>query len=289
MKLNKAQIWGIIICIVMIIGSFFVFFTTKPKMFYFLAGISMLIAGIPFLSKILMDLGREKDKEEMFLEFARSLVESVKVGTPISKSIVNMKNKNFGTLTPHIQKLANQIVLGIPVRKALDIFAYDINNSVISRSIALISEAEKAGGDIGTILESVAKSVSQIEDLKKEQKTAIYGLVVQGYIIFVIFIIIMLVTQFKIMPMTAGLGGAGESLNVGGGDLGGLLGGIGGSVVDMQKLSNSFLVLLIVQGFFAGLVIGVLSEDSLKAGLRHSFVLAFLSLLISLGANAFMS
>jgi len=284
-KLKKSQLIGIIFALMVIIGGFFAFFDQKPRMFYFIAGLAFLIALVPFLSDMLLESGREKEKEDMFLEFARGLVESVKAGTPISKSIINMRNKSFGTLSPHIQKLANQITLGIPVRKALEVFAGDIGNKVIERSVGLISEAEKAGGDISTILESVAKSVSQIEDLKKEQKNAVYGLVVQGYIIFIIFIIIMIVTQFKILPMTSSLsqngGGLGSDLVLPGS------GGSSGGGLDIEKLSNSFLILLVVQGFFAGLVIGRLSEDSLKAGIKHSVVLAFLALLISLGANAF--
>src|SRR3989338_5718187 len=115
----------------------------------------------------------------MFLEFSRNLAESVNTGTPISKSIVNMRKKNYGALSPYITKLANQIELGIPVHQALQSFAYDVGSPVISRAIALIMEAERAGGEIDYILESVAGSISEVEKLKKERKAAIYGLVVQ--------------------------------------------------------------------------------------------------------------
>ena len=58
----------------------------------------------------------------MFLEFSRDLVEGVKTGTPISKSVINIRNKNYGSLNPYIDKLANQISLGIPIKDALDNF-----------------------------------------------------------------------------------------------------------------------------------------------------------------------
>ena len=50
---------------------------------------------------------------------------------------------------------------------------------------------------------------------------------------------------------------------------------------------KKFLWLLIVQGLFAGLVIGKLSEGTVKAGLKHSFVLLVVSFLIQTGANLF--
>ena len=220
----------------------------------------------------------------MFLEFSRNLVESVKAGTPISRSIINLKGKNFGSLTPHINKLSNQISLGIPVKDALEIFARDINNKTISRAITLISEADQAGGEIDSILESVAKSVSQTNKLKKERKAAIYTLVVQGYIIFFIFIIIMLVMEFKIIPLTQNLVGGTAGL----GEI-----GFGSAPVNTSamasEMSKSFLYLLLVQGFFAGLTIGKLAEGNLKAGLKHSFILLILAILISTGAKAFIS
>jgi hypothetical protein len=53
-----------------------------------------------------------------------------------------------------------------------------------------------------------------------------------------------------------------------------------------SEISRMFLYLLITQGFFAGLVIGKLSEGSLKAGIKHSFILTIAAFLISTGVRA---
>jgi len=257
------------------------------NMFYFVLGIALVAVGLPFLSSLLLGAREERDKDEMFLEFAKDLVEGVKSGTPISKSILNIRNRDYGSLNPHVNKLANQISLGIPVKDSLETFARDVKSKIISRAITLIREAERAGGKIETILESVALSVGQIEKLKKERRAAIYTLTVQGYIIFLIFIVIILVMQFKIIPITSGIGGleTGTS-DVGLGDIGGF--SLQGSGINPEAMKNAFLFLLVTQGFFAGLVIGKISEGKIKAGLKHSFVLVALALLISLGANAFL-
>lgn len=278
MRIKKIHIIGIIAAAIIVIID--LIFLRGEKIFYFILGIAAVIASLPFLITLLIETGREKEKEKMFLEFSRNLVESVKSGTPISKSIVNLKGKDFGSLTPHVGKLANQISLGIPVKETLEIFARDVNSKTISRAITLISEADQAGGEIETILESVAKSVAQTDKLKKERKAAISTLVVQGYIIFLIFIVIMLVMEFKIVPLTANIASEAGGLS----DIG--FGAIG-TGMDPSSLSSSFLYLLLVQGFFAGLTIGKLSEGNIKAGIKHSFILIILSLLISTGARAF--
>lgn len=249
----------------------------KTKFFFLFIGLGIIIGVSPFVFSIIHETKVAGEKEDMFLEFARNLVESVNTGTPVSKSIINLKNKSYGVLSSHVQKLANQISLGIPLNAALKTFSKDVNNKTISRALTLIGQAEKAGGNIGEILESVAEAVSMSDKLKKERKATVSALVVQGYIIFFVFMIIILVMQFKILPMLSGLGGAGTA---------GLFGvGAGGASVSAEELSGAFLYLLLVQGFFSGLTIGKLAEGSVKAGIKHSFALMLLSFLVSIGSN----
>ena len=276
MELKKTNWAGIFLAAAIIILSLFLIGT---RWFFFLIGIGILIGVSPFVFSTIRETKIENEKEEMFLEFARNLAESGKTGIPISKSIISMKNKPYGVLSEYIKKLANQIYLGIPLGTALKVFSKDVNNKTISRAITLIGQAEKSGGDIGEILESVAGAVNTSDKLKKERKALISTLVVQGYIIFFIFMIIILVLQFKIIPMISGISG--------------LESGIGGaakatSSVTGAEVSSSFFYLLLIQGFFSGLAIGKLAERDFKAGIKHSFILVILGFLVSSGANFFL-
>jgi flagellar protein FlaJ len=269
---------------VLIVALSFLFKDTK--LFFLFIGIGVLAGVSPFVISLINETRDETEKEEMFLEFTRNLVESVKTGTPISKSIMNLKDKGYGVLGINIKKLANQISLGIPLNMALQVFAKDVNNKTVSRTIILIGQAEKAGGDIGEILEAVAEAVTISDKLKKERKAAISTLVVQGYIIFFVFMIIILIMQFQILPMVSGIADLG-SLGGGGGlgGIGGAIGSGGGEPVNQAEMANSFLYLLLIQGFFTGLTIGKLGEGGLKAGIKHSFALMFISFVVSAGAN----
>lgn len=287
MKLRRIHWMGIIAAIVGIVLDVVFFLNVfgiesmeaNMSMFWFVAGICVMIGFLPFIIGAATETERDKEKEEMFLEFSRNLVESVRSGTPISKSIINVSNKDYGSLSPHVRKMANQIGLGLPVKDSLKIFANDLRNPVIGRAIDLMIEAEKAGGDIETILESVAKSVSEIENLKKQRTSAIYNLVVQGYIIFIIFIVIMLVMEFKIIPIVTGITGQMEGSY--------FAGSVGTNItaIDAEALSMPFLILLVTEGIFSGLIIGAISEGNIKSGLKHSFILTVLAVLISTGAR----
>jgi flagellar protein FlaJ len=138
----------------------------------------------------------------------------------------------------------------------------------------LISEAERAGGRIESVLESVAVSVNQIEELRKERKSSISNLVTQGYIIFFVFIIIMLVMEFKILPMVTEISASPTELS------------FSPRNVSPEEFSMPMFVMLLVQSFFAGLVIGKISEGSIKSGIKHSFILVGVTLFITTGAKA---
>jgi len=275
MEITKLHKIGIVIGFVFLVSSIFLI---GSKFLFMSVGLGLLIALLPFVFTLIHENKISVEKEEMFLEFARNLVESVKTGTPISKSIVNLKSKDYGALTPHINKLSNQISLGIPLNSALRSFSKDVENKTISRALTLIGQAERAGGDIGVILEAVAGAVNMSDKLKKERKATISTLVVQGYIIFFIFIIIVLVMQFKIIPMISGIA-----------DVGAISGDITsvstGSSINQSEMANAFLYMLLIQGLFSGLVIGKLAEGSTKAGIKHSFALMLSAFLVSAVAN----
>ncbi len=275
MEFNKKNLIWAGIGVLMIIVS--VIFLKGEKLLYFILVIEGIIVVLPFIISLILQQGKQKQKEEKFLEFTRDLVENVKSGTPVSKSILNLLGRNYGALSPHVNKLANQISLGITLTSALSTFAKETKSKVIARAVNLISEAERAGGQIDVIIESVSKSVNQTEELKKERKSAVYNLVVQGYIIFFVFIIIMLLLEFKILPMTAGLG------EVNGGSL-----NINIKPISPEDFSLPLLIMLLIQSTFSGLVIGKISEGSLFYGIKHSFILLAATLLISTGVRAFL-
>lgn len=247
--------------LVILLDAFFLFGTR-----WFLAGIVVALAvfWLQFGLDIYHENKRQKEIELQFLEFIRNLTESVKSGISIPNSILHVSRKNFSSLTPYIRKLANQIDSGIPTRRALLTFAADTNNTVIKRSISIIVEAEQSGGDISDILTSVVGSVVNVKKIREERRASTYSQVVQGYIVFYVFIAIMLTMQLWLFPKLVGL-----STN--------LQGGLGGNVLSGEGISftldQTFFSLIMIQGFFAGIMIGKFSEGSMKHGLMHSFIL----------------
>src|SRR3989344_3976058 len=273
MELKVKHYIGLGIGFLIVLLDFILFFgftgeKIGPKEWYFgpILVIGALIAGINFGLDFLSENKRQKELETKFLEFVRSLVETVRSGVSIPQAIVHVSNVNYGALTPYVKKLAHQIEWGYPLHQAFTIFANDTENVVIKRSIAIVIEAEKSGGDMGAVLESVTQSVFEVKKVKEERKSNSYTQTIQGYIIFFFFVMIMVVMQVYLIPKLSAVGGeVGQGLgSIGVGSLG------AGSSVAFGPI---FIATIVVQGIFAGLMLGKFAEGDFKSGLKHSLIM----------------
>ena len=298
MKWESRHIGGLIIGIIIVILDI-IFYRGTP---YFIPGIIVAVTiawsqqWIDFFVKTKMD----KELEEKFPEFVRNLVSAVKSGMPMTRALIQVSTSDYGALNPHVQKLANQVEWAIPLHRALMIFAEDTDNYVIKRAISTVIEAERSGGNIEDVLETITGSVLQIKKIKQERKASIHGQVVQTYIIFGVFLAVMIVIQNMLIPYIAGIGGDpddefGVSLGAGGGaDLEALMRPVEISFASpldfyfsftdwLTSLKGVFLMLAGVQGLFAGIILGQLAEGSVRAGIKHSMIMITLAFfLISL-------
>jgi archaeal flagellar protein FlaJ len=248
---------------------------------------------------------KQKEIEIRFLDFVRNLTGAIKSGMPVAKSIVHISTIDYGALSPYVRKLGHQIEWSIPVHKALLLFSNATKNDVIRRTIATVIEAEQSGGNMEDVLGSITSSLIEIKKIKEQRTASIHSQVVQSYIIFFIFMGVMLVIQNMLVPYLVG-SGANQGI-FGGLSLNGGLGGASGTtttatssalVMDVEIKFNSltnfiltltkwfsslkgiFLMLTLIQAFFAGVIIGKLSEGDLSSGLKHSLILMTLAFFV---------
>lgn len=270
-KFRRKYYITIIAALVLFILDFY--FLWGKRWFYPGLVVCITIAWLHFWIDFFKETNRQKEIELKFLEFVRNLVEAVRSGVSVNKGIIEVSNEDYGALNPYIKKLVSQIEWGIPLSKCLLTFSKDTNNNIIKRAVAIVLEAEASGGDIARTLDSVTESVLNIKKMKEERRVAIYSQIVQGYIVFFVFIAIMIILQLWLFPKLTEMSG---TLLQGGLGLGFISTGTGSKI----NLDQTFFALILIQGFFAGIMIGKFSEGSLKQGLIHSLILMTLGALI---------
>lgn len=265
LKFKRVYFVSIFLSLILLVLDYYLFWGKR----WFWPGfiISLSIGWMHFWIDFFKENKRQKEIELKFLEFVKNLVENVRSGIPITKAVKYVSNKDFGALSPYILKLASQIEWGIPIKYAFVTFALDTHNPVIKRSVNIIVEAEHSGGDITEVLDSVTESVINVKKMKMERRASVYSQIVQGYIVFFVFIGIMLTLQLWLFPKLTVLGtGLGEGLS----GLSSLVSVGGSNTINLDKI---FFNLILIQGFFAGIMIGKFSEGTLKQGLIHSLIL----------------
>ena len=117
MKFKASYLVGVCIGTVVIAAD--VYFLWGTRWFWTIAIVVASLSFLQFWIDFFRENERQKQVELQFIEFMRSLVESIKSGVSIPKSIMNVSKKDFGALNPHLKKLSNQIEWGIPTRKSI--------------------------------------------------------------------------------------------------------------------------------------------------------------------------
>jgi archaeal flagellar protein FlaJ len=302
-KFKNSYFVGIIIGIFVLIVDFSLFRETTT--FVPLIIIALTIGwAMPWLDYFQEGL-RRKEIETRFLDFVRNLAGAIKSGMPVSRSITHISKMDYGSLSPYVRKLGHQVEWAIPVHKAMLFFSNSTKSDIIRRAIATVIEAEQSGGNMEDVLTSITESLIEIKKIKEQRRASVHSQIVQSYIIFFIFIGVMLVVQNMLVPyLVGGDSGDGSALfsSSGGSALGGISAPSTGSssslslVVDIKfdslgsfvrslskwfvSLRGVFVMLSLIQGFFAGIIIGKMAEGDLTNGLKHSLILMTVALFV---------
>ena len=280
-------------------------FLINSVFFFALIIFSLALAALPFLLDYFNYNRSQKEIEERFPDFVRNLVSSVKSGMPLTRAIIYVSKSDYGELSYYVKKMANQVEWNIPVRRVFINFSDDVDNPIVKRAIATVLQAEKSGGNIEDVLGSITDSLLTIKKLKQERKASIQGQITQSYVIFFIFLGVLITIQNVLIPYLA-------EMETGDGGVDGFGGGQDSAALDnlresqefdfsspltfmrsvigwFSSLSGIFMMLAFFQSFFAGVVLGKMSEGDYKSGLRHSFIMIFMSVFVLSIANSILA
>lgn len=214
------------------------------------------------------DFLNKKKMEEEFPSFLRDVVQGTRAGMSLPQAIQNTEAANYNALGDEIEKMSAQLEWGVPFDKVLSSFAKRTKSSLIKRSTDTVIQAYKSGGNIQDVLESVGDNIRSIKKLEEERQSQLYGEMITGYAVYFIFIGILIALTTYLLPSLAEATEAFE----GGLDI---LGSDGGGDLEenIELYEVWFQRLVFIQAIFSGLIVGKLSEGSLKAGIKHSAIL----------------
>ena len=286
-------------------------FSKITALFINMIFLAILVLIIPYSLYRFLEFRKIKIYESEFPNFLRDLSESQRAGLSIIQAINASAKSDYGPLSREIKKMSDQLSWNIPLEKVLVNFSKRMHESkIIVRSLLIIDQANKSGGNIEDTMDSLANSIESIKDVQEEKKILLNQQVVMMYAIFFIFLgITISLIKFLLPLLQSQMGVSGSSLGlfsfntnpcypcipnqqayVGGSSC------IGCSIFfsistafDFGKVEEAasyykslFFAMIIIQGFFSGLIAGQISSDSLIAGIKHSMVMVLSGFIIFL-------
>jgi flagellar protein FlaJ len=202
--------------------------------------------------------------DSIFPDFVRDLAESRRAGMTFTRAIMFASKGNYGILSPEIQKIAQQVSWGSSIEEALRAFASRVNTPSIRRTVSLIIEASRGGGNVADVLTIASKDAREIKLLEAERRANMASYVIVIYVGMMVFLAIIVILTYSFIP--AMLGGGNE--------------GLAGASIEKEDLVPAFYYASLVQGVGSGLVAGVFEDGKFASGIKHIFVIVLISWII---------
>ena len=216
---------------------------------------------------------RLKAKEEKFPDFIRDLAEFWKGGLSMKVAVDTLAKGDYGALDEEVEFMATQLSWGVAFNEVMRMFLERVHTGLIERSIALIEEANKAGGKISDILLNVAHDAQEIKLMDRQREGTMKSYIFVTFVSFLIYVIIILVMSYVFLPAIAE---STEDLQISGSFAG----------IKIGEFEPAFIALLffasiLIQSIGGGVNAGIMGEGNLGAGLWY------ITLFTLLGAGIF--
>jgi len=257
---------------------------------------SLIVGSVPYFLFSYIRYREVSAMEDQLPNFLRDLVEEVRSGMTLNKAIQVCSNIDYGKLSREVKKMYYQLTWGTPLSDVLRMFSERVKESnLIKRSVDILIESQRSGGDIISTMESVARDSALVKEMKKERKSSMTYHTISLYMIYFMFIGV-LIGLTKILgsmttSMSEGIMGGVGSLGIGmqltgpcSGNPVGITGGICSFLFGICRIFNlgvgsgcyykaMFLYMILIQGLCSGLVAGQAGSESITVGFKHGLIM----------------
>lgn len=201
-----------------------------------------------------------------FPDFVRDLAESRRAGMTFTRAIMHASTGNYGVLTEEIKKIAQQISWGSSVDDALSAFARRVHTKLIRRTISLIIEASRSGGNVADVLDAASRDARELKLIESERRASMMSYVAVIYVGMFVFLLIIAILCVSLIPAMTGQ----ESMQ-----LSGVTAGVGG--ITQEHIVPVFFYATLIQSIGMGAVTGVFEEGNVVSGIKHIFIMSLVT------------
>lgn len=231
--------------------------------------LGFLVGAAPYAARVWWERRRLAALDARLPDFLTDLASLHKAGLTLHESVVTAAKGDYGPLTKDVRIAADQVRWNVPVLTVLENLQRRLGTPASERTLAVVLEAGRTGGNVPEVLEIAAGNARMIIALREQRARSMGLYTIITYVASVIFIGVALALQGIFVPKMVQ-----AFSNVQGGGM-----ALATSVPSLQEFRDLFYAAAFVQAVGNGLVGGIMSDGSALAGLRHSVIMVLLCFL----------
>ncbi len=240
---------------------------------------ALIFFGVLFLVWLLFYLmldfrifQRKTSIEDVLADFLQLTSANIRAGMPIDRALWFSVRPRFGVLANEIEIVAKETMSGKDLETALTDFTKKYDSPLLKRSMSLLIEGLRAGGEVGELLNKISTNISESRIMKKEMSAN-----VTTYVIFITFATVaaapvLFALSNQLLHIIHSIVST-ISLPSGG------VAGFGASFTTLAIKPSDFrlfsVIMLTVTSFFSAAIVAIIRRGSVKAGLKYipSFII----------------
>ena len=266
---------GLIASFVISVNIFTIFLLSFNAFILVFLAIFFVLEIVFYLWLILKADAKGRYIENVLPDALMLMAMNLKSGMTTDRALIMAARPEFGPLETELNKTGKQILAGKDIKKAMMDMGSRIKSRVLERTISLLVEGIRSGGELSALLQQIAEEMQTTKAVESEVRANVLM-----YAIFIFF------AAGVGAPLLFGIstylvGGFSQQISTIHTPDSGAIPISAGAI----SISPSFLVMfavlaLTITSLFGGLIVGIVKKGEEKAGLKYIPMLLFMSLAI---------
>jgi archaellum biogenesis protein FlaJ (TadC family) len=209
---------------------------------------------------------RRQKLEEVLPDFLQLVSTNIRAGMATDQALWFAVRPRFGILSKEIEEVAKRSLAGESLDTALHHFVAKYDSKVLERSITLLVEGIRAGGEIGSLLNKISSNIQETNILKKEMAAN-----VMTYVIFITFATVIAAPFLFGMAyqMIDVIQEVFSKVDIAPEASSGFPVSISGSAISMADFRNFAVISLLITSLFSAMIVSVIKKGNVKSGIRY--------------------
>ncbi|WP_456371250.1 type II secretion system F family protein, partial [Geoglobus sp.] len=203
-----------------------------------------------------------RNAEEKLPEFFSEIAMLNESGVSIFEGVRLVSKSGTDTLSREFRNVSRYIELGLPLTRSIARLSYRIRSEIFVKAIPIAVKALETNTSIKDAFTTVSRYIEAELNFRKRLKSSLMPYLAIVYMSVGVFLFVSYLLLSKFLVVFSGM-----NVNVMGIS----------ATFDVELIRQTFMRTVYLVSFLSGIIAGTISELRVSGGLKHAFILTFMS------------